>query len=70
MGVMIASRKDFLNPQIDALFITSIFEMHASIEDKASVTCNHKLKLVQSHKKMDAEKRKVTFLHGCFSSPA
>lgn len=67
----IPSRKDILNPQIDVLFITSIFETHASIEGKTSITCNHKLKLVQSHKKkIDAEKCKVTFLHGCFSSPA
>lgn len=66
----IPSRKDFLNPQIDVLFIASIFEKHASIDNKASTTCNHKRKLVQSHKEMDAGKCKITFLQGCFSSPA
>lgn len=70
MGMTIPRRKDFLNPQIDVLFIISIFEKHASIDDKASTTRNHKLKLAQRHKTMDVEKCKVTSLHGCFSSSA
>lgn len=65
MGVMIASRKDFLNPQNDVLYITSIFEMHPSTEDKDSITCNHKLKLVQSHKKWMQKNAK---LHSCMAA--
>lgn len=65
----IPSRRDFLKPQIDVLSITSIFEKHVRIEDKARITCNHKLKLVQTHKKVDAEKCKVIFMHGWFSFP-